>query len=465
MKETKSKTKGISSNAILLPFTLLIIALHALIIYLIVSINISSTDLNNNVNMMNERRSQATSLISSSSMMAETSSGFIMMPVVGNQNLNLEPLIAYMTEYTNKEHNGPILISSYEKMSDFPKDALEHLTKASEAIKNLNRVQMHSIALINSVYPIPTAIPVLSTLPEFLPELTQDELNMPEAQRLGLSKQLIADSSYVAFKGIVSSEVSETNVILKKQITDFSIEVSNKILFYRNFLYISTAIILIVEGIIFFIFYHFLVTPLNRFSRLINEDKALNQNKGVKEIRFLAKSYNELLERRDSLEEILRSAAETDSLTGLYNRYSFESFIIENKHKEISVGLLMFDVNFLKRTNDTLGHQAGDHLLIEAANCISKCFAISNDCRAYRYGGDEFAVIMKDTSLTVIHDAIKHFEQEQKNQNLSIAWGLSFTKNLTITSMKELIDDADKELYKQKMIMHKKDHYNNFSLH
>ncbi|MEM5767254.1 MAG: GGDEF domain-containing protein, partial [Bacillota bacterium] len=80
-----------------------------------------------------------------------------------------------------------------------------------------------------------------------------------------------------------------------------------------------------------------------------------------------------------------------DALTGLYNRAYFEKqlrTLAENK--QLSVGMMMCDVNELKYVNDTIGHHAGDLLIVAAARAIKQ--AIGVNATVARIGGDEFAV-------------------------------------------------------------------------
>ena len=95
----------------------------------------------------------------------------------------------------------------------------------------------------------------------------------------------------------------------------------------------------------------------------------------------MASAYNNLEKRR----EALRSVAETDTLTNLPNRYRFEKYILSAGDSGYSLAILMFDINYLKETNDTLGHSAGDELIQKVAHCISSCFGENS----FRIGGDE----------------------------------------------------------------------------
>ena len=80
-----------------------------------------------------------------------------------------------------------------------------------------------------------------------------------------------------------------------------------------------------------------------------------------------------------------------DPLTGILNRYAYEKAL--SRMNEIKEDFVVFsiDINGLKRTNDSFGHQAGDELICGAANVISEVFNKYENC--YRTGGDEFIAL------------------------------------------------------------------------
>lgn len=91
----------------------------------------------------------------------------------------------------------------------------------------------------------------------------------------------------------------------------------------------------------------------------------------------------------------IKYAAETDTMTGLFNRNAFNRYVDElqerSKREPINIMFLLADINYLKTINDTFGHLAGD----EAIKLLAK--AIKNSCgedeRCFRFGGDEFIII------------------------------------------------------------------------
>ncbi|GEM_PF-5647094 len=93
-------------------------------------------------------------------------------------------------------------------------------------------------------------------------------------------------------------------------------------------------------------------------------------------------------------EKKLSLLCETDCLTKLKNRTSFERLITERYMKLKQVGVIIFDIDGLKQINDSLGHLEGDRLIRKMAeSLVAVCDA---DCEVFRYGGDEFLLVCEN---------------------------------------------------------------------
>ncbi len=111
---------------------------------------------------------------------------------------------------------------------------------------------------------------------------------------------------------------------------------------------------------------------------------------------------------RKELEERLRAQAEFDALTGLPNRRLFEDRLIQavalaGRNKTHLV-LMFVDLDHFKAVNDTLGHDAGDELLREAANRLKACVRRSDTVA--RLGGDEFTVILPEVTHPTLAELV-----------------------------------------------------------
>ncbi|MGM9969987.1 MAG: diguanylate cyclase domain-containing protein [Anaeroplasma sp.] len=138
-----------------------------------------------------------------------------------------------------------------------------------------------------------------------------------------------------------------------------------------------------------------------------------------------------------------------DSLTGLLTHSAFENDISEKLLQNVTVTLIMIDVDYFKQYNDTYGHKAGDEFLIKIAQTIES--SINNNDLACRMGGDEFAIAIFNKAT--INDIEKIFNQInitiQANHGYSISMGAACTSNL-IKTFNDLYVAADKSLYKSK---------------
>lgn len=104
---------------------------------------------------------------------------------------------------------------------------------------------------------------------------------------------------------------------------------------------------------------------------------------------------------RDKLLDDMKQLAITDGLTGLFNSRQFFHQIKQEikrfQRYSRDLSLLLLDIDFFKKYNDTWGHLEGDKVLMSIGRIISSCLRSMDS--AYRYGGEEFAVILPETEL------------------------------------------------------------------
>ena len=128
------------------------------------------------------------------------------------------------------------------------------------------------------------------------------------------------------------------------------------------------------------------------------------------------------ISERKALMENLRKLAEHDGLTGLYNRTYFHGElerVVERMHRSevVNCALLYIDLDHFKYVNDTLGHAAGDKLLIEVASILTRR-ARKSDLVA-RLGGDEFTVLMYDTRPELVEKVADSFRRQLADFNFN----------------------------------------------
>lgn len=156
------------------------------------------------------------------------------------------------------------------------------------------------------------------------------------------------------------------------------------------------------------------------------------------------------------LEQQLRHLSFHDSLTGLYNRAYFEREMERlDKAGTMPVGLIVCDIDGLKLANDTLGHQAGDQLLIHAAQAVRSCFA-ETDVIA-RVGGDEFAILLPgryEHEVVELCDNLRRQVADFRERNTQMPASISLGMSMRRTEKQQLGDvfkTADDNMYREKL--------------
>ncbi|MGE5415781.1 MAG: diguanylate cyclase domain-containing protein [Acidobacteriota bacterium] len=172
--------------------------------------------------------------------------------------------------------------------------------------------------------------------------------------------------------------------------------------------------------------------------------------------------FTDLTERKQA-EERLRYISFHDILTDLYNRSYFEEELLRVGNGRFDpVGYITFDADGLKLVNDTLGHMAGDLLLVTAANLIQGCFRDSDPVA--RIGGDEFAVLMAAASEQIVKEACRRVRSavsEHNDQNpliplsLSMGWSVGEARDI---GMGVIMKEADDNMYNEKTTNRRKYH-------
>ena len=157
------------------------------------------------------------------------------------------------------------------------------------------------------------------------------------------------------------------------------------------------------------------------------------------------------ISERDLRKELSRLSM-TDSLTGLFNQRQFymrlREEIVRSTRQKHSLALILMDLDNFKEYNDKHGHIAGDEALRDVGKAILKSIREGVDS-GYRYGGDEFAIILIDSDLSIAQEIGKrvHFSIRD-NGELRASLGYAvYGENMNLTDFVAL---ADANLYKSK---------------
>lgn len=154
--------------------------------------------------------------------------------------------------------------------------------------------------------------------------------------------------------------------------------------------------------------------------------------------------------------DLLESLAEKDSLTGLYNHRKFEEVVARYAlQKDRQICMVSADANFLKLTNDIFGHEPGD-LLIKTMAKILKDLAKS-DWLVARCGGDEFRIVLPDTTLETALDYCRRVARNccmDKSLNLPLSIALGAAEWIRDTeTLQDCFARADAKMYQNKTVL------------
>ena len=170
-------------------------------------------------------------------------------------------------------------------------------------------------------------------------------------------------------------------------------------------------------------------------------------------ISYLVFLYDEAL--GISEKELLSKMAYRDQLTRLYNRAESDLLFKEcDSNKEINYAIVNLDLNGLKRTNDTFGHEAGDKLIQKFAEILDNCFGKMG--YVIRMGGDEFIVIIKEPEAKMIEYAIDQMEEQEHKASQGVpysidaAYGVAYSSELHNPIAERVYAMADERMYSMK---------------
>ena len=155
----------------------------------------------------------------------------------------------------------------------------------------------------------------------------------------------------------------------------------------------------------------------------------------------------------------LYDMAHTDFLTKIRNRRNFfihaENIFANAKRKNKDVSIIMIDIDNFKAFNDNYGHDLGDKVLVYFTKCVEKCLD-SKDIFG-RLGGEEFGIILDDTSLSTANDKaeyirneIEKIEIENNKKILNVTASFGVCDKRGCKGLDQMIQKSDSMLYSAK---------------
>lgn len=158
----------------------------------------------------------------------------------------------------------------------------------------------------------------------------------------------------------------------------------------------------------------------------------------------------------------LKEESLRDPLTGVYNRAYLQNYIDDMAAKPSrrtrSLGVLLLDIDYFKRINDTHGHVAGDAVLQDVAKVLNE--HLREHDKVVRYGGEEFLVLLEDAREGVVYEMAErlryavahtpmHYEDIVMTVSISVGAVLAQVVEHDLR-LEDIIDNADQALYRAK---------------
>lgn len=327
-------------------------------------------------------------------------------------------------------------------------ETYRYLEEALWYSNNLLNIEHYAMRLAAEVYGLD-----VSGFPEEIQNVTiwprHAWLNTESKRNVAID--LVFNSEYEKYKKNIRRDVDLCSEALVQNAKESQQESSAHLLAVIRRL--TACIILLLLSVLFMVILtaKLIIDPLYNGIQHIKK-KELFPVAGSSEMRYLAKTYNDLYESSRREQETLSYEASHDALTGLSNRAMFEK--VRKECDPQSTAMILIDIDFFKEVNDTYGHEAGDQLLKRAAKVFRSSFR-SEDC-VCRIGGDEFAVLMMNSGSHLralvqrkIETAQARLRDEENGvPGVTISVGVAFPDRPNPTD--DIYQDADTALYKVK---------------
>ncbi|MBR4174716.1 MAG: diguanylate cyclase [Lachnospiraceae bacterium] len=179
---------------------------------------------------------------------------------------------------------------------------------------------------------------------------------------------------------------------------------------------------------------------------------------------FCMENIEEEVQEKRAQEKMLQSAermARIDKLTGIKNRNAFTEYAqeidrrIQSVDRELCFGIIMCDVNDLKRFNDTRGHSFGDEMLRRSCRMICEIFKNS---QVYRNGGDEFVVVLTGEDYEIREELLENLRSEslanlRSRSGPVIASGMAEYDPDSDVKFSDVFSRADSQMYENKRFL------------
>lgn len=348
------------------------------------------------------------------------------------------------TDVTRRRDNA---LEDIKKILESP-SAYEYLSTAMDCSNELLEIECHAMRLAAKSHGFTD-----KDLPESLSGvvLSAEDLALPAEVQRDKALEEVFDKNYQDHKDLIRKNVSLSVETLIDVTRTEQMESTAQLL---RLIHRETALIIIMllMALLLVLSTVELVTrPLQDYINCIRNDETLPED-GANELRFLARTYNQVREQDVRRREQLSYDATHDALTGVFNRSVFEK--LRTRLNGSDKALLIADIDKFKQINDQYGHDAGDRALCYVSALLQQHFRAED--YICRIGGDEFTVIIvhADSSMRELvkekMDRINQALQTPKEglPPITLCSGVAFGDRENPTD--DIFKDADTALYRAK---------------
>ena len=353
----------------------------------------------------------------------------------------------YLDNYLKEMENVQRREKALQTLRDYISDnrayiALSDAYQDSVTMSNRELYAMCLVADATKLDPIPQRLEEV--------RIHDSDASLSSDKKIERAKEMLLGTSYTDIESSVEKNVSACTTKLIAELQAKEVEIENTLNERLGNLFVIVFSLLGLVALIWIANYMLIVRPMRSHTKSIDEQEPL-QSIGARELQQVSDSYNIMYEENNRRTRHLQHAAETDALTGLLNRGSYDSLLEDCDADSV---LVLMDVDLFKDINDTYGHEMGDRVLKRVAASIAENFRATD--HACRIGGDEFAVIMTEThnvtrktvsaKINLIAAELRKEEDGMPGTTLSV--GAAFCRDLPSHGV--LYQAADEALYESK---------------
>ena len=345
-----------------------------------------------------------------------------------------------------------VQLAQYEPETSTSEDANDEFLKAVKAFREREAEEVRAMRLVADTLPQPA----FEALPEFIraAELSTEEQALSPEEKKAAAAAILTSEDYTAREETIRTAVDLSHRRSSEAGQEQAAKSFSRVSGIVRDQSVLIVLLMILAVLAMVLDRVLILNPIKKSVGNLDRREPIPVE-GCREMRHLARVYNDVLKDNEEKTEALTYTATHDALTGVYNRDAFDKRYRDIEHKE-HYGIIMLDVDHFKQYNDDYGHDIGDRVLCTAVETM-KMFFRSED-HISRVGGDEFCIIMPGTDQAQagkIREKIEQINRELTHASkelppITISAGIAFWDRPDPDG--SLLKDADSTLMELKKV-------------